>query len=327
LLLAAVPVAAQDGREPATYMKTLGFTAAEIADMEAGKAVARVVAEKDDFEAAVFAVVRVKARQDAFVEAIRMIETLRAGDPVLQIGRFSEPPRIEDLDALTFDPSELDDLSHCKPGDCELKVGPRALELAHQVNWKAPDARARATRLIKQAMVQLTKDYQEQGMAALPVYNDYDVPQSVAAETEKILRNSPNLARYNPEFVQYLIDYPKASLPDVENFFYWSKSNLRKNVVSIAHVCIQKVTRDGDNGYFVAIKHIYDSHFFRANTEFLTIVPDAPGGGFYYVHCVRARIDPPHSLRGMILGKVKGAMRDALEQEVRRTKQRLERGS
>src|SRR5262249_15975338 len=152
-------------------------------------------------------------------------------------------------------------LSRCKPGDCELKVGARALELAHQVDWKAVDAKPKATRLIKQAMVKLVEAYLEQGTPAMAVYNDYDEPQSVVAETEKILRNSPNLARYNPEFVQYLIDFPKASLPDVENFFYWSKSNLRKNVVSIAHVCIQKVTRDSDTGYFVAIKHLYDSHF------------------------------------------------------------------
>lgn len=312
-------------REPHTYMKKLGFSEAEIADMDAGKEVSRIVPEPDDNEASVVGVVRINAREEALVEGIRRIETFRNGDPVLQIGRFGTPPGLEDLRPLVFEAQDLDDLSRCKVGDCDVKVGTRALELARKVDWKAPDARVRASQLIKEAMVQLAAAYLDQGSSAMAVYNDNDVPESVAAEVDKILQNSPNLMRYNPEFLAYLRDFPKGTLPNVESFLYWSKEKVRKPVVSVAHVCIQKVMRGEDTGYFIAIKHVYDSHYFLANTEFLTLVPE--GGerkGFYLVHFIRARVDPPRKFRGTLLGKVKGAMRDALDADLGRTKARLE---
>ena len=45
---------------------------------------------------------------------------------------------------------------------------------------------------------------------------------------------------------------------------------------------------------------------------------------FYLVAAVRARIDPPRKLRGFLLGKIKGSMKDALATDVRATRQRLE---
>jgi hypothetical protein len=232
--------------EPQAYMRKIGFPDGEIADLAAGKVVARVVPEKDDNEAFVAAVARIRARTESLVEAMRKIETFRTGGRVLQIGRFGTRPRVEDVQALVFDPDDIDDFSKCRPGSCEIQAPVQAMELAHQVNWKSPDAAAKATELLKP-------------------------------------------------------------------------------VVSAAHVCIQRVTRGSDTGYFIAIKHIYDSHYFLADTEFLTLVPDTTDRSrFYLVDVVRARIDPPRKLRGFLLGKIKGSMKDALATDVKATRQRLE---
>jgi len=167
--------------------------------------------------------------------------------------------------------------------------------------------------------------YLEQGSAGMVVYDNNASPVSVRAEVDKILQNSPNLMRYNPEFLQYLIDFPKGSLPNAESFIYWSKEKLLKPVVSVAHVCIQRVTRGPETGYFIAIKHIYDSHYFLADTEFLTLVPDGSDASrFYLVDAVRARVDPPRKFRGLLLGKIKGSMKGALATDVKATRQRLE---
>jgi hypothetical protein len=314
--------------EPQAYMKKVGFTAAEVTAMESGKPVTRIVPEKDDNDAFVVGVVRIKAPAEAFVNGIRKIEAFRTGKPTLQIGRFSPTPDVADLKALVIEDSELEDLRKCKPGDCDIKVGTAALALAREVDWKAPDARAQASELIKETMVQQVKSYLEQGSAALPVYNDNDVPESVAAEWEKILRDSPNLMQYNPDFWKYLLEFPKATLPGVESFVYWSKNSVRKPVLSMIHVCIQKVESAGSIGYFIALKHIYDSHYYLADAEFLTLVPDGDAKtGFSLVHGVRARIDPPRKLRGMLLGKVKGAMQDELSQLLISAKAHLESGT
>jgi hypothetical protein len=326
----AGPARSQGGQgdasgEPQRYMRTVGFDAGEIAAMEGGRAVARVIDEQDDIDADVVGVVHIDAREEAMLASVRRIETLESSAPVLQIGRFGDPPSVDDLAGLTLDPQDLDDLHRCRIGSCDLKVGGSTMELARRIDWNAPDAPAQASRLVKEVIVQHVRRYLVEGKKALAVYDDDDVPHSVAAEFEKILDRSPNLLRYNPDFIHYLLDFPDWPLPDVENFLYWCKQRLRKPVVSVVHACIEKVTRDGQTGYFIALKHIYDSHYFRANVEFLTLVP-ATGGrsGFYLVHSIRARMDPPRHFRGMLLGKIKGAMKAALIQNLDQTKRQLE---
>ena len=173
--------------------------------------------------------------------------------------------------------------------------------------------------------MQLLQTYLEKGASGLVAYDNNATPVSVRAEIEKILQNSPNLMNYNADFLRHLTDFPNAALPDVEDYFYWSKEKLLKSVVSVAQVCIQRVTRGSDTGYFIAIKHIYDSHYFLADTEFLTLVPDGSDAShFYLVDVVRARLDPPRKFRGLLLGKIKGSMKDALATDVKATRQRLE---
>ena len=309
--------------EPQAYMRKVGFSVAEVATMESGKPVTRIVPEKDDNEAFVLGVVRIKAPAEALVNAIRTIEAFRRGSPTLQIGRFGATPDVTDLKSLVIDDSELDDLRKCRVGDCEIRVAAAAMDLARRVDWNAPGAYARASQFIKEAMVQAVKSYLERGSMA--VYNDHDAPESVSAEWEKILRNSPNLMQYNPEFWRYLLAFPQATLPGVESFLYWSKDKIRKPVVSVVHVCIQRVEKGESTGYFIAMKHIYDSHYYLANAEFLTLVPDGDAKtGFFLVQSLRARIDPPRKLRGILLARIKGAMQDKLGELLQHAKSRLE---
>ncbi len=311
--------------EPQRYMRTVGFHADEIATMERGRAVARVIDEKDDIDADVVGVVHIHGREEAMVEGVRRIESFASSAPMLEVGSFGDPPSVDDLARLTFDPQDIDDLRACRIGNCDLKVGGSTMQLARRIDWSARDARTRASDLMKEIIVEHVRRYLVEGRKALAIYDDDDVPHSVAAEFEKILDQSPNLLRYNPDFIHYLLDFPDRRLPGVDDFLYWSQEKLRKPVVSVVHACIEKVTREGQTGYFIALKHIYDSHYFRANVEFLTLVP-ATGGesGFYLVHSIRARMDPPRHFRGMLLGKIKGAMKGALIESLGQTKRHLE---
>src|SRR5262249_4654323 len=167
--------------EPLTYMKTIGFSAAEIATMASGKPVTRIVPEKDDNDVSVVGVVRIAARAEGFVGGIRKIESLRKESPTLQIGRFGPTPAMSDLQSLVIDDSELEDLRKCRVGDCDIKVGAAAMELARNVDWNARDAHAQATRLVKEAMVRLVPRDLEEGAAGLGLYDDNDGPGGVAA--------------------------------------------------------------------------------------------------------------------------------------------------
>ena len=61
------------------------------------------------------------------------------------------------------------DLRKCQPGDCDIKLGADAMEIAKKVDWKAPDARTRVTGLLKQAMVDGVNAYLARGTVGLYV--------------------------------------------------------------------------------------------------------------------------------------------------------------
>lgn len=306
-------------------MRKAGFSDAEIVGVEHGAAVSRILPQKDDNDVFVAGVVRIAARPDALVEGLQKIETFRNRPPVLQIGRFGSPPRVEDLDGLTFEAKDLEALRDCRVGDCDVKIDASAMGLVRRVDWKARDAEAQASRVLKEVLVAQVKSYLEDGASAMAVYNDNEIPESTAAEVAKILGNDANLLRLSPDLLRYALEFPKAPLPDVESLVYWSKEKTRKAVVSVAHVLIQRVPVGTATGYSVVMKHLYDSHYFLANTEFLTILPEDSGKpGFTLVHVLRARIDPPRSFRGMILGKMREGMRDALIRDLDVVRKRLE---
>ena len=79
----------------------------------------------------------------------------------------------------------------------------------------------------------------------MAVYHDKETPQSAAAEFAKLLQGAPRLIQDDP-FQRYLLEFPRETLPNVENFVYWSKEKIRKPVVSVVHACLQRVERDGE---------------------------------------------------------------------------------
>ncbi len=53
---------------------------------------------------------------DFFVERVRDIINFKKSENVLQIGNFSNPPRLEDLAELTLDQVDIDAIEECRVG-------------------------------------------------------------------------------------------------------------------------------------------------------------------------------------------------------------------
>jgi hypothetical protein len=64
----------------------------------------------------------------AFLRQARDVGTARRSASILEIGRFSRPPRVEDLAGLTLDEGDFDAARECKPGDCGIKLARSAME-------------------------------------------------------------------------------------------------------------------------------------------------------------------------------------------------------
>lgn len=301
------------------FIRRFGFTDAELASMGAGEVVTHLLETKQDNDVAIVGVVHVDASEARLVEPLHELQAFLKDGSVLATGCFSSPPRVDDLAGLTFD---TPDLRKCKPGDCEVQMGAAGMELVKKVDWHSRTAEATFVGLLKQAVVDDVLAYQRDGR--MPVYVNNAKPESVAEGLRASLADSPYLALDSP-FIEYLVNYPKASLPDTADIFYWTRENVKDPVTSVHHLVIHK-TLDGEAAdYAIADKHIADSHYFLAAVEVVWLLGDADDKpGFYSLRLNRTRIDPPRLLRGPLLGKIKRGMRKAMGQSLKEMKTRLE---
>jgi hypothetical protein len=323
----ALPVAAEDTAVRAFLRRTIGLSDAQLADVEAGRVVTRPLPGADKPEMAAFGAVRVTAKKDVYLERLRDVARFRNGPSTLQIGRFHTPPAIADLDGLTLEDGDLDAARKCRVGDCDLKLSRSAVErIQKEMDWKAPDARARAAQLMKQMLVEYVAAYQRGGTTEMATYVDDASPLETPAEFRKVLAASPYLVQYAPALKQYLEEYPKGQLAGVEDVFYWTKDKFGpKPTIAIYHLTVWRDAADASRAA-VASKQIYASHYFQAGLD-LTALVDAPTppGGFYIVDLYRARIDPPTGLlSGVLLGKIRGGIEQGVAEGLRTAKQRTE---
>src|SRR5207244_12345609 len=86
--------------------------------------------------------------------ADRDIVGFKRNGSVLEIGRFSNPPEITDLDALTLTRDDVD-LRECRVGRCDIRLPAEAIRrFAADVDWSRPDADGKAASLFKRMLLQ-----------------------------------------------------------------------------------------------------------------------------------------------------------------------------
>ena len=320
-------VKAQSEAPPRPFLrKAVLLNDAQLAAMEKGEAVVKQLTTPEKAEVAAFGVVKVKGTQDTFLEKIRQIHVFRKVPEVLQIGRFSAVPTVEDLKGLTWDAADIDALRRCKVGQCDVKIGTAGLErLQKEVDWSARDAGDKASVILKEQLIVHLKAYLAGGTNAMGLIVDKKQPKALAGEYQALLRNSTYLPSYVPEFNQYLLDYPNGKLPGVEDVFYWTKDNFGlKPVVSITHATFFRRTGP-QAGALVALKTLYSSHFFNASLEMIAAVDTQDKTGFYLLDLYRTRIDPPTGmLSGVLMGRVKSGVEQGVAENLKTAKARIE---
>ena len=317
LVLPAAPAPDEKTTGQDFLRKVVGFSEAQIGAVDAGQVVTKQLPAADKPEIAAFGAVRVRGDSANFLRQLRRDVGVARRESVLQIGRFSNPPRVEDLAGLTLDEGDFDAARDCKPGDCGIKLSRSAMErIQREIDWKAADARARATTLMKEMLVEYAAAYLRGGTAEMATYADKDRPLETPAEFRKLLTASPYLVEYAPPLHRYLEEYPKVPLAGAEDILYWTRDKFApKPTIAIHHVTIwaepaRPVT-------VVASKRVYSSHYFQAGLDLLAVV-SAPDGSFYLMDLCRVRIDPPTGmLSGALLGKIRGGIEKGVAEGLR----------
>src|SRR6185503_11774297 len=219
--------------------------------------------------------------------------TRKSNAAILEIGAFGGQPLLADLETLTLEPRDIEDLKECVVGECQIKLSAAMIErFRKEIDWTAPDCAARATNLFRQMLFEYVKDYRARGQAALIEYNDKRDQVSLAEE-QRALDGAPS-------YVNEFLNDSKAGLQLLEDTLVWSKIKFGlKPVIAINHILIYKRNSDVGPQVLVSSKQIYANHYFNASLA-LTAFVHMPQGAFL-VYENRSRAD---GLEGP-LGKIK----------------------
>jgi len=223
---------------------------------------------------------------------------LRKLPSYLAIQKFSDPPKLSDLDGFTLEAEDVKQLKNCEPGKCEVQLPTEAMDAFHQsVDWSAPDVANQVNGMAQKMALEALHSYTQGGNTALGTYRDKKHPAVVAETFQSLLSRSQALPVYLPALDRYLLDYPKAESENIESQFYWEKVNFGlKPTLRVVQAIVYRGTRSTDPAYAIAVKQLYASHYFETALD-LTV-------------CVRDQEHPEHP--GVYLITLKGSQQAGL---------------
>src|SRR3954469_12462686 len=322
-LTSGLPRSQDANSRPHALLRTVAaFTAAELARLDRGEPIARVL-DTDRREVAVVGAVRIAGSQAKLFERYRSASAVKTSDVVMETGRVSTHPVPGDLRGLHFEDYDLDTIRACKPGDCGVRLSTHDMErFAHEVNWNASNWRTQAGDLWRQLLAANAASYLTTG--ALGDYRNKATPLDVADEFKIIFDSFAYFEKLSPEFIQYLRRFPTVRLEGAENILYWSKDDINRPVTRITHLALYPAPPGAGRPGLIATKQIYAAHYFDAGLGVICAFDDAEGG-FYMVSMNRVRTRSLTSFtRTLVRSIVQRRSRDAMEGILRSTKAAIE---
>jgi hypothetical protein len=331
--LAAAPTAPTaigqlDHRDARAFVRTtLALSERDAAAIEEGRAIVKTLPGTSNREVITAGAVRISGSAASFVTQFRTLEGFKRSSFIRQIARFSDPPRLADLDALEPEDDDVSALRSCRVGDCDVRLPADAIRrFAQQIDWRAPGARDRAIALYKSLLLGYLTDYQRAGIERLVAYDDRATPTRLAAETLDLLALQRSPLDHVPPFRHYLLQYPRVTLPGTEDFFYWSKEAFGfRPVIGLNHVSLHTTDR---GEVTIVTTQIYASHYMDGQMGVNTLVPVAggpDGPAFYWLYFNRARIDNLEGLLGTLSRPIiQRRARSGLARSLTEAKRRME---
>ena len=268
-------------------VERFGFSTVDIGQLRGNQVVARTVPAQGA-EIAVLGVVRISDDKERLVRWILDVEGFRKAAELGVSRKLSSPPTINDFGALALDAGELAALQRCRPGDCALRLGDRAIaRFRADVDWAAADAGRRANLLTRQLMLGYAEAYLQGGDEVLGAAHNARTPRVVAEEFRTLIQGATNLHALASPLATYLERFPKAQLPGIEQFLYWAKGGAGPEPsITLHHLVIY---REPDGSIYVANKQLYASRHADAALLVLWLGTPSDGPGYYLLAGMRAR--------------------------------------
>jgi hypothetical protein len=311
---------------------TLGLTADEIAAVDAGRSVAKVLAWGGASEVYVFGAVRIHGTRETYLKAARDLRRLSGAPGYLGVGELPDPATAQDLEDLAFEADDVKALKSCRDGACDVQLPMASIEAFREgVDFSRPDAVDQANAVGRSLIVRMVHSYQHGGDDALGAYRDKQHPARIADQFRTMMGRASVLPDIIPELRRYLLDYPNAALPNAQSFFYWEKVAFGlKPTIRVNHAVIYRGRAERRNFGIVAIKQLYATHYFHTALDLSVCVDDAvdgSGSGFYLLTLKGSQQEGLTGIKGSMLRKaVVDKTRQALERALTSIKQTVEKG-
>ena len=319
ILLQAAAVVPQRSAPLTRFLEqSIGLDTAQLAALERGEPVAKVLEARDRRDVALFGIVTVAMSREAFARAARDLPAALRASNRTHLGIFGTPATEADATAFTVTSKDAAEMKSCKPGDCVVKLPAVDMQrIREQTNWSAPDLQAQLSAYARRRLAEYVNNYRARGDSAMVVYDDrgnVHVRSSEAFAAQ--IAESPYVYANVPSLVRYLSSYPNDSLPGATEIVYWSEDVLPRlrPILSVTHHIVYAPVELPVT--VVAAKQIYANHYFETAVD-LTCAVDR-GAGIYLLVLRRYRFD---NLPGGILnirGRAIGALRDQLVLDLKR---------
>jgi hypothetical protein len=250
------------------------------------------------------AVIRIDTTPERVIAWTAQVEALQKGHYVPEIGRFSSPPRLADLDGLLVEADDLTDLARCRPGDCGVKLSAPEIESLHDRD------RAALASQFRDLLVRRATAYLASGDGCAVPYVDHRHPVDPAAAFKGVTGRLSFFPQSMRRYAEYLEHFPTIEARFIEqSFLYWSKETLgMKPITSITHFSAARFRAPHLPEAVIVAKQVYASHYKNASITVTALINDH--GRRYLVYLHRSQVDAFEGLLG-------GLVRRVVEQRVK----------
>jgi hypothetical protein len=318
------------GAAPEEFLRTqMQLSAGQIAGVQNGRAFARILPSSNASDIFVSGVVYIHAKPAAYLELMKDMTRWRKVAGYLGAGEFSASPNIRDLNGLSLERDDIEDLKKCSPGDCELQLPEESMESSRaSLQWNSPDIAEQVAILAKRGIVRLLKEYKQGGDPALLPYRDKRDPMPPSEQFRSFLGHLELFPRYLPDLNRYLLRYPNSRPEETQDFFYWEKVNFGlKPTIRVNHAIIYR-TSGPQAVHALAIKQLYATHYFQTALDLSFCVPDSTvsgNDGFYLITVKGSRQAGLTGVKGGLVRKVViTRTRESLERALNSIRENLE---
>ena len=312
--------------------QTIALSSDEMTASTSGKPVVKVLASADAREVATFGVVHISVPRSFYVQRAADFPVALRNPTRVRLGLFSDPAVPSDVAALSLPHDDIEDLAHCHPGACKVKLSSATMaQLRSDANAVSPSADSGINALFRERIIQYIADYRARGNQALVEYAD-NWASAAGQVFAAMLARSPYMYQYAPSLERYLVDYPKERPADLAEVLFWAEDDLPnlKSTLTMTHEIVY-APPELPGCTLIASKLLYADHYLDGALT-LTAVVDAPGDqgapGIYLVLLRRLHFDNLPSGGVMnVRGKATGKLREQTAAVLRDAKTRSEETS